>query len=41
MDITKEIAKSAEISNVSFVVATNSKIRPNETKVAILTQKDL
>ncbi len=39
--ITKEIAKTAESSNVSYVVATTSKIRPNETKVAILTQKEL
>lgn len=39
--ITKEIAKSAENSNVNFVVATNSKIRPNETRVTILTQKEL
>ncbi len=39
--ITKEIAKSAESSNVNFVVATTSKIKPNETRVTILTQKDL
>lgn len=39
--ITKEIAKSAENSNVNFVVATNSKIKPNETRVNILTQKEL
>lgn len=39
--ITKEIAKSAEVSNVNFLVATSSKIKPNETKVAILTQKEL
>ena len=39
--ITKEIAKSAEANNLNFVVATSSKIRPNETKVTILTQRDL
>lgn len=39
--ITREIAKVAETSNVNYVVATNSKIRPNETKVHILTQKEL
>jgi len=39
--ITREIAKAAETSNVNFVVATSSKIRPNETRVTILTQKDL
>ncbi len=39
--ITKEIAKVAETSNVSYVVATASKIRPNETRVHILTQKEL
>ncbi len=39
--ISKEIAKVAEGSNVSYIVATTSKIRPNETKVHILTQKEL
>ena len=39
--ITKEIAKSAEDSKVNYVVATASKIKPNETRVAILTQKEL
>ena len=39
--ITKEIAKSAENSNVNFVVAPNSKIKQNETKVIILTSKEL
>ncbi len=40
-NITKEIAKAAEMSNVSFIVGTTSKLRPNETKVAILIPKDL
>ncbi|MFA4887671.1 MAG: DNA primase DnaG [Candidatus Nanoarchaeia archaeon] len=39
--ITKEIAQAAEESKVSYVVATASKIKPTETKVRILTQKDL
>ncbi|MBI5391533.1 DNA primase [Candidatus Woesearchaeota archaeon] len=39
--ITKELSKVAETSNVSYLVATSSKIRPNETRVAILTQKEL
>lgn len=39
--ITKEIAKSAESGRVHFVVATSSKIKPNETRTKILTSKEL
>lgn len=39
--ITKEIAKSAEMSNVNFIVARTSKIKPNETRVTLLTPKEL
>lgn len=39
--VTKEIAKAAEGGNVNYVVATDSKIRPSDTKVRIVTQKEL
>ncbi len=39
--ITKEIATAAENNHVNYVVATSSKIRPNESKANILTTKEL
>ena len=39
--ITKEIAKAAETSGVDFIVGTSAKIRPNETRAAIITPKEL
>ena len=39
--ITKEIVDAAEDCHAGFVVATSSKVRPNETKIRLLTQKDL
>jgi len=39
--ITREISKAAENSNVNFLIATNSKIKSNETKVSILTAEEL
>ena len=35
--ITKEVAKAAELSNVKFLVAATSKVKPTETKTNILT----
>ncbi len=39
--ITKEISRAAESSNVNFLIATNSKIKNNETKVNIITAEEL
>lgn len=39
--VTKEVASAADSSRVSYIVATTSKIRPNEAKAVILTGKDL
>ena len=39
--VDRDIAKAAEESNVKFVVGMDSKIRPNETKVTVLTMNDL
>ncbi len=39
--ITKELSHLAEMSNVQYLVATSSKIRPQETKVTIMTTKEL
>ncbi len=39
--ITREIAKAAEKTKVSLVIGTISKVRPNEVRVRILTQKEL
>ncbi len=35
--VTKEVAKAAELANVKFVVASTSKVKPNETKTNIVT----
>ena len=40
-EVTREIAHAAENSNASFVVGMNSKLRPGETRMTILTHKDL
>ena len=39
--IEREIVKAAEDSNVKFLVGMDSKVRPNETKVTVLTVNDL
>ncbi len=39
--IDKEIVKAAELGNVKCLVSMNSKVRPNETKVNVLTVSDL
>ncbi len=40
-EVTREIAHAAENSNASFVVGMNSKLRPGETRMTVLTHKDL
>ena len=39
--VDSDIAKAAEIANVKFLVGMDSKLRPNETRVQVLTVKDL
>jgi hypothetical protein len=39
--IEREVVKAAEESNVKFLVGMDSKVRPNETKVSLLTVNDL
>ena len=39
--VDRDIAKAAEEANVKFVVGMDSKIRPNETRVTVLTVNDL
>tara|TARA_B100001971_G_scaffold214953_1_gene255800 strand:+ start:3094 stop:4320 length:1227 start_codon:yes stop_codon:yes gene_type:complete len=39
--VDRDIAKAAEIANVKFLVGMDSKIRPNETRVSVLTVKEI
>ena len=39
--ISREITTAAEMSNANYVVAMNSRVRPNETRVKIITSRDL
>jgi len=39
--ITKDVVMAAEKSNVNYLVAMNSKVRPNETRIELLTGEDL
>jgi len=39
--IDKDLAKAAESVNVKFLVGMDSKVRPNDTRVGILTVSDL
>ena len=39
--IEKEIVKAAEDSNVKFLIGMDSKVRPNETRINLLTVNDL
>jgi DNA primase len=39
--ITKDVVLAAEKSNVNYLVAMNSKVRPNETRIELLTGEDL
>ncbi len=39
--VDRDIAKAAEDSNVKFLIGMETKVKPNETKVAVLTVNDL
>ena len=39
--IEKEVAKAAEDANVKFLIAMDSKVKPNETRVTVLTVADM
>ena len=39
--IERETVKAAEQSNVKFLIGMDSKVKPNETKVGILTVNEL
>ena len=39
--IEKEIAKAAEESNIKFLIGMDSKVRPHETRVNLVTASDL
>ncbi len=39
--VDKDLAKAAEIANVKYLVGMDSKIRPNETRVSVLTVAEL
>ena len=39
--IEREVVKAAEESNVKFLIGMDSKVRPNETRVSLLTINDL
>ena len=39
--VDKEIVKAAEGANIKFLIGMDSKIRPNETKVNVLTVSEL
>ena len=39
--IEREIVKAAEESNVKFLIGMDSKVRPNETRVSLLTVSEL
>ena len=40
-NIDSELVRTAERMNVNYLVAMDSKIRPNDTKVSILTSNDV
>jgi len=39
--VSRDLAKAAESANVKFLIGMDSKIRPNESKVSVLTVSDL
>jgi len=39
--IDKDLVKAAEVANVKFLVGMDSKVKPNESRVTILTTKEL
>ena len=39
--IEKEVAKAAEDANVKFLIGMDSKVKPNETRVTVLTVADM
>ena len=39
--VDRDLAKAAEIANVKFLVGMDSKIRPADTKVSVITVSDL
>jgi len=39
--ISKDVVMAAEKSNVNYLIAMNSKVRPNETRIELLTESDL
>ncbi|MBI2109965.1 DNA primase [Candidatus Woesearchaeota archaeon] len=40
-EITRDLASAAEMSRVKYLVATNSRVKPNETRVEVLTGNEL
>ncbi len=40
-NVTREIVKAAEISNVGFIVGTASSLNPNDAKATVLTPREL
>ena len=39
--VDREIASNAEKSDIKYIIAMSSKVNPRETRINILTQKDL